>query len=259
VKINFDAIEDRLKSLVESSAQLFTGRQQENFLHQLASALESFLKDEGISDLDDLPKMLILEVSHASIDEWNAFPIAQTLQILLQDAGLTLDSLPVISVNPHEDLLFNEVRLHGRKIKGAKLDKTAAMPALSDQEPAYLNVAIPANAFLIINGLETRMINQQVFNIGRRLGNDLVIEDARISRDHAQIRAVKGKFVIFDLNSSGGTFVNSIRITQQQLFPGDVISLAGLPLVYGEDNPPPFTYTSPVESGGGSEPEGDRQ
>jgi pSer/pThr/pTyr-binding forkhead associated (FHA) protein len=39
-------------------------------------------------------------------------------------------------------------------------------------------------------------INQSVVNIGRRLENDIVIEDPRISRDHAQIRAVKGQYVI---------------------------------------------------------------
>jgi len=62
-----------------------------------------------------------------------------------------------------------------------------------------------------------------------------VINDRRVSRQHAQIRAINGNFVLFDLNSSGGTFVNGDRINQRGLHPGDVISLAGVPLVYGQE------------------------
>ena len=57
------------------------------------------------------------------------------------------------------------------------------------------------------------------------------------SRLHAQLRAIKGRFIIFDLDSTGGTFVNTQRINQCALYPGDVISLAGYPLVYGQDAP----------------------
>ena len=46
---------------------------------------------------------------------------------------------------------------------------------------------------------------------------------------------VRGRFVVFDLDSTGGTWVNGVRIQQAALTPGDVISLAGLPLIYGQD------------------------
>ena len=52
---------------------------------------------------------------------------------------------------------------------------------------------------------------------------------------HAQLRAVRGRFVIFDLDSSGGTFVNGERVYQAKLAAGDVITLSGVPLVYGQD------------------------
>jgi pSer/pThr/pTyr-binding forkhead associated (FHA) protein len=74
-----------------------------------------------------------------------------------------------------------------------------------------------------------------VINIGRRVDNDLVIDDERISRVHAQLRAIKGRYVLFDLDSRGGTFVNDQRIHQSVLYPGDVISLAGVPLVFGQE------------------------
>jgi pSer/pThr/pTyr-binding forkhead associated (FHA) protein len=43
--------------------------------------------------------------------------------------------------------------------------------------------------------------------------------------------------VVFDLDSSGGTLVNGRRVLQQALQPGDVVSLAGVPLVFGQDDP----------------------
>ena len=74
-----------------------------------------------------------------------------------------------------------------------------------------------------------------MINLGRRSDNHVVIDDMRVSRIHAQIRAIKEHYVIFDLDSSGGTFVNGVCLSQSTLYPGDVISLAGVDLVYGQD------------------------
>ena len=93
-------------------------------------------------------------------------------------------------------------------------------------------------------------LTEPVVNIGRRLENQLVIDDPRVSRNHAQLRAIKGRFVLFDLNATGGTFVNGQRTSQTVLYPGDVISLAGVALIFGQDNPPPrpdLGDTGPVE------------
>jgi len=98
-------------------------------------------------------------------------------------------------------------------------------------------------------------LNEAVVNIGRRLENQLVIDDPRVSRNHAQLRAIKGRFVLFDLNSTGGTFVNGQRTSQTVLYPGDVISLAGVALIFGQDNPPPrqnLATTSPLNSDPGT-------
>jgi pSer/pThr/pTyr-binding forkhead associated (FHA) protein len=66
---------------------------------------------------------------------------------------------------------------------------------------------------------------------------------------HAQLRAIRGRYVIFDLGSSGGTFINGVRLGQSTLAPGDVISLAGVNLVFGQDESRPTAYpggTQPV-------------
>ncbi|MCI0476689.1 MAG: FHA domain-containing protein, partial [Anaerolineales bacterium] len=124
-------------------------------------------------------------------------------------------------------------------------------------ELAAENEKIPSNAFLIVEGVKVFPLTLAVINIGRRLDNQLVIDDPRVSRNHSQLRAIKGRYVLFDLNSTGGTFVNGQRINQSVLYPGDVISLAGVALIFGQDNPPPrpdLKETAPLQSAASNRP-----
>ena len=98
---------------------------------------------------------------------------------------------------------------------------------------------IPPNAFFVIDGFKFYPLVRAVINIGRRLENDLVIDDPRVSRNHAQLRAVEGNYVIFDRNSTGGTFVNGSRVSETIIYPNDSISLGGIILTYYQDDPPP--------------------
>lgn len=100
----------------------------------------------------------------------------------------------------------------------------------------------PRNAALTsLESGKTYLLDQALITLGRKLDNQLVIDDPRVSRAHAQMRAVKGQFVVFDLNSTGGTFVNGKRITQSVLYPGDVVSFGGVRMTYNQDSPPPRT------------------
>ena len=110
-------------------------------------------------------------------------------------------------------------------------------------------VRIPEDAYVIVDGVKVIPLTTPLVRIGRRLENNLVLDDPRVSRTHAELRAINGRYVLFDLNSTGGTFVNGLRITQSVVYPGDVISLAGVNLVYGQKNPPPridLKDTSPL-------------
>jgi hypothetical protein len=248
VKINFDSIESHLKKLVESSTNLVSNRPVEDpRTAQVVIALRAYIQKRTINGESSLPEVLQIEVPEDSLTGWQDFPFNETLKDVLQESGQMPLSLPQTTLVGNSNLLEGEIMVCDVPCPNLPLDRTASMPALSMPEENILGDCVPENAFIIVNGLETISLTQSVFNIGRRLGNDLVIEDTRISREHAQIRAVKGQYVIFDLNSTGGTFVNSVRISQQSLFPGDVISLAGVPLVYGQDNPPAHAQTGPVE------------
>ncbi len=120
---------------------------------------------------------------------------------------------------------------------------------LSEESDLEDPARIPEDAFVIVDGIKVIPLSQPLIRIGRRLENNLVLDDPRVSRTHAELRAINGRYVLFDLNSTGGTFVNGLRITQSVVYPGDVISLAGVNLVYGQKNPPPrpdLKETSPL-------------
>jgi len=60
--------------------------------------------------------------------------------------------------------------------------------------------------------------------LGRGRRNSIVFQDAKVSRRHAEIRLQDGDFVLQDLNSRNGTFVNDQQIsTPVSLEPGDQI------------------------------------
>ena len=99
--------------------------------------------------------------------------------------------------------------------------------------------ALPEDTFVILDGTRVVPLNQTVVNIGRRIENTIVVDDPRVSRTHAQLRAINGRYIIFDLNSMGGTFVNGKKVNQSILYSGDVISLAGADFIFGQKNPPP--------------------
>ena len=61
--------------------------------------------------------------------------------------------------------------------------------------------------------------------IGRGPTNDVVIDSAEASRDHAVIDVDHAFVTITDLGSRNGTFVNDVEIESQVLVDGDVIRL----------------------------------
>lgn len=93
-----------------------------------------------------------------------------------------------------------------------------------------------STAYLLINS-EVFPLEKEMTNIGRKLDNDIVIHDSRISRNHAQIRIVEGQYLILDLNSTGGTLVNNQPAQKSVLYSGDAISLAGVDAKFVQDTP----------------------
>ena len=265
MKLNLDQLEAKIQSLVENQ---LTGvmpgiKLEDRIIQKLAIALKQNIieqKDKGAV----APNMYTLTVSSKSATAWDNLRIIDTLKYIIftagKDVGLTFETAPTITITTDNNYSEGEVSVTASH-KLEPVEETHGMANNSNNE-SETNDTIPENAFLIIEGVKVHPLKESVINIGRRLENHLVIDDPRISRNHAQLRAIKGRFVLFDLNSTGGTFVNGQRTSQTVLYPGDVISLAGVALIFGQDNPPPrpdLMDTSPLsEPGSDDRPINDR-
>jgi sigma-B regulation protein RsbU (phosphoserine phosphatase) len=75
-------------------------------------------------------------------------------------------------------------------------------------------------------GRRYKLRDQGDFILGRRSDCQIFIPDMRVSRQHARIHQEQGAWVIEDLGSNNGTFVNGERIQSQKLKHQDEISIA---------------------------------
>ncbi len=97
-------------------------------------------------------------------------------------------------------------------------------PVQSEEAPA--RAGMPPAALLVLNpsGQRTRVVIDPLpFLIGRHADNNLVLRDNRTSRSHARIIAENGSYVIEDLNSRHGTWVNGEQIGRHTLRNSDRI------------------------------------
>ena len=87
--------------------------------------------------------------------------------------------------------------------------------------------------------------------IGRDSANAVAINDAEISRKHSRLSFQGGKYVLEDLGSTNGTFVNGQRLAGPVVLkPGDVVSLGEqIVLMYDAINMDPgATMAAPRKS-----------
>lgn len=84
---------------------------------------------------------------------------------------------------------------------------------------AYLEIRI---------GQDVRCISldRDHLRIGRLADNDIVLRDAQISRQHAEIRFASGAWRVLDLGSTNGLHVKGKRVREHHLGDGDVLLLA---------------------------------
>jgi hypothetical protein len=67
--------------------------------------------------------------------------------------------------------------------------------------------------------------------LGRHLGCDIVLEELSVSRRHARLRFRDGHWVLQDLQSTNGTFVNRAPVVRCQLHPGDEVYIGAVRLL----------------------------
>jgi hypothetical protein len=210
-------------------------------VQKLAAALDSHL-NSGQKDAISVPDVFTVIVHPTTAEKLRDHRLIDTLirslLVVGDEAGYKFSNRPTITVSPDPGLSVTDARVITSHSLSSITDTLSPNAPTQELTPPTRTTG---NAFLIVDGVKVFTLTQPVINIGRRLDNQLVIDDPRISRNHAQLRIINGRYVVFDLNSTGGTFVNGQRTSQSVIYPGDVISLAGVALVFGQDNPLPHT------------------
>lgn len=78
-------------------------------------------------------------------------------------------------------------------------------------------------------------LKQATITIGRTPGNDVVIDNLAVSGHHAKIYFESDKFVLEDLNSLNGTFVNNQRVRKSFLKHGDEVLIGKHTLLFHDE------------------------
>ncbi len=76
------------------------------------------------------------------------------------------------------------------------------------------------------NAGENYLLGQPRVQLGRAPGNDIILPDQFASRQHAEIVWQGGRYLVRDLGSKNGVFVNGERVQESWLEDGCVLQLA---------------------------------
>lgn len=95
-----------------------------------------------------------------------------------------------------------------------------------------------STAYLIVDDEVTYEIApNSVLSIGRLSSNDVVLDDYKVSREHAVLKFSKSNMMLVDLASTHGSFVNGVRIDRSVLHFGDTIKIVNHELVLSRERP----------------------
>ena len=73
--------------------------------------------------------------------------------------------------------------------------------------------------------LKTIVFDKEIITIGRHSDNDIHIDSLSVSSQHARIVKYYGKYIIEDLNSTNGTYLNKKQISKEKLADSDLITI----------------------------------
>lgn len=133
------------------------------------------------------------------------------------------------------DLPRERVRIESDVIDSRGLDlddgeqRTRPIPLSAKEAPTPVTPAV-----LTIGNRKVLLAGPGPMSIGRSLDNDVIVDDPSVSRHHARLVPRGHHWMLEDLNSTHGTFVNGHRVSASLLRPGDQVRL-GSQVAYVEE------------------------
>lgn len=237
-------LESWIEQLVEAPfVRLFAGRLlAQDVARHLVRALEDGER-LGADGAPEVPGRYRIALNPEDLDELQRHhpdldtQLAIDLQAVVESMKVRLMEPPAILLEPNADLPLHTVRITpANHYPPMTREPTREMDFGHIRQQAEQEDVAGLRAYLIIQGEYTFDLTQPIVRIGRAFDNDLILEDSRVSRYHAQLRCRYRRYILQDMGSRGGTTVNGFAVQEIVLRPGDVISLAGVDLIYAEEN-----------------------
>lgn len=161
--------------------------------------------------------------------------MATYLEELAQERNFTMLEHPLVQLDEDADVPRRSIQVIAEMSSSAPVmgsDRTQVFqPTASMPQPSQ-----PRARLLLVAGGGAHVIplESTTLTIGRGLNNDIILEDTRVSRHHAELRYQGRRFWVSDSGSTNGTFVNDEAVDECALRDGDIISLGGLELTFKE-------------------------
>jgi len=236
-----DFIESSIKLLIEKSTNYFPWAEKSvEIMSRLIDSIQDILVNHP-SSKENPPYRFAVKLNSANAQIWQKNPswqkdLSNAYIAIIKEYGIRQQFAPTFTLVVKNSLDDKEVVFEEIADSSAR-DKTSAINSRKKSKILPLP-DVESSPILLFGEDKEIKLTTSVITIGRRRSNDVVIDDMRISRTHAQIRHVPEGYMVFDAGSSGGTFINGTRIAQQVLRTGDVISLGGYKFIYlNEGNP----------------------
>jgi hypothetical protein len=158
---------------------------------------------------------------------------------------------PKVVMHTDADLSIGEFGIATRMVqpegrRGPQLDEPAAQvepgatmiykakPPQPTEAASPVELGLPEESFAVtING-RTHALEGGKVVLGRSKDSDIQVEDANVSRRHAELRREGATWWLVDLDSTNGTELNGKRVQRSKLSDGDTITLGGTDLTFAK-------------------------
>ncbi|MBI4862925.1 MAG: sigma 54-dependent Fis family transcriptional regulator [Candidatus Riflebacteria bacterium] len=112
-------------------------------------------------------------------------------------------------------------------------DSDEDSPPTARMEGAPVRVRLRRGVLLVLDGADAGRqvsVESERITIGSDPSADLRLCDRTVSKRHVEIEALNGQFLLRDLGSTTGTFLNGTRVKEAYLAPGDLLVLGACSL-----------------------------
>ncbi len=120
----------------------------------------------------------------------------------------------------------------------AKTDALQDAPGPDDDIQVSLSNISRGTAILVLRGGEGEgdhfVLSSAITTIGRHADSDIALDDITVSRRHCEVLIDGGRFVVRDVGSLNGTYVNQKRVDEIELSQGDELQIGKFHLVFLE-------------------------